>query len=112
MISSSEIKNFTYGLYGAFAKGVAQPILKHAETVGTMIKDTSAYSLDRIIEVVIGLIVMATVLPIGLKEFMKAGNDAVLSSGSVHAVWVIAPVLIVLGLVLGLIYMALGKNNG
>ena len=77
-----------------------------------MFTDARAYSLDRIIEVVIALIVMATVLPIGLKEFMKAGNDAVLSSGSVHAVWVIAPVLIVLGLVLGLIYMALGKNTG
>ena len=124
MISSSEIKNFTYGLYGAFARGIAgqfankigedvKEVLSVRKNIKSMgLTGAAAFSLDKIIEVVIALIVMATVLPIGIREFMKAGNDPVLASGAVHAVWVIAPVIIVLGLVLGLIYMALGKNNG
>lgn len=77
-----------------------------------LVKNTSgAFSLGKIIEVVIALVVIATVLPLGITEFIKAGQTGVLSTGTIHAVWVIAPVLIILGLVLGLIYMAMGKGR-
>ena len=123
MISSTEIKDFTYGLYDTFDRSLAGQYARHiAEDVKEIVSvrkniksmgvsRAAAFSLNNIIEVVIALVVMATVLPLGIKEFMKAGNDAVLASGTIHAVWVIAPVLVTLGLVLGLIYMALGKNR-
>lgn len=127
MISSTELKNYTFGLYEAFSKGIAGRVKPFIETATEDIKEVThirkniksmgmagaaAFSLDKIVEVVIALIVMGTILPLGIKEFMAAGNSGVLASGTIHAVWVIAPVLIVLGLVLGLIYMALGKNQG
>jgi hypothetical protein len=107
MISASEIKDFC-----SYKLGEIKDAWNDAKSFTDGIVDISgAFSLDKIIEVVIALIVIATVLPIGLKEFMKAGNTAILSEGSVHAVWVIAPVIIVLGLVLGLVYMALGRTR-
>ena len=108
MINSAEIKNFAYKI-GEDIKDVLS-VRKNVKNMG--VSGAAAFSLDKIIEVVIALVIMGTILPLGIKEFMAAGNSGVLAEGTIHAVWVIAPVLIVLGLVLGLIYMALGKNNG
>ena len=75
-----------------------------------LISDGRAFTLAKIMDIVIALIFVAILLPIGIKEFVNAGT--IFPKGSAIAgVWNIAPVLVVLGVVVGLVYMAIGRKG-
>ena len=75
-----------------------------------LISDGRAFTLTKIMDIVIALIFVAILLPIGLKEFVKAG-DIFAEGSAIAGVWNIAPVLVVLGVVVGLVYMAIGRKG-
>lgn len=60
-----------------------------------------ALSVRGILEMVLGLIVVSVLLPIGIKEFMA--SDLANGSGAVGTIWRITPVIIVVGVIIGLI---------
>lgn len=67
-----------------------------------MLRDQrGAISVRGILEIVLGLIVVAVLLPIGIKEFIA--SDLGQGSGAVGTIWRITPVIIVVGVISGLI---------
>ena len=58
-------------------------------------------SVRGILEMVLGLIMVAVLLPIGIKEFMA--SDLASGNGAIGTIWRITPVIIVIGVIIGLI---------
>ena len=79
--------------------------------VADLVNDNRAFTLTKIMDIVIAIIFVAVLLPVGFSQWQKAGADMISPGSSLATIWDIAPVLITLGVVVGLVYMALGRRT-
>ena len=89
-------------------------LARGTHAISDLIHDSRAFTLTKIMDIVIAIIFVAVLLPVGFTMWSNSGatmfaNTAV--GNTLKSVWGIAPVLITLGIVVGLVYMALGKKG-
>lgn len=72
----------------------------------SLIEDRTAanFSIDGIINIVVGLIIVAVLLPVGIEMFMDADIDP---TSKVAPVWAVVPILVIIGVVVALIKKAI-----
>ena len=80
------------------------------QRVNYLIHDERAFTLSKIMDIVIAVIFVAVLLPLGFAEWTKS-EASINPNGSLYTIWHIAPVLITLGVIVGLVYMALGSKE-
>ena len=79
--------------------------------ISDLVNDGRAFTLTKIMDIVIAIIFVAVLLPVGFSQWQKAGVNMISPGSSLATIWDIAPVLITLGVVVGLVYMALGRRT-
>ena len=82
--------------------------------ISDLMNDGSAFTLTKIMDIVIAIIFVAVLLPVGFSMWAESGTTMFANTAlgdSLKTVWGIAPVLITLSIVVGLVYMALASRG-
>ena len=82
--------------------------------ISDLMNDGRAFTLTKIMDIVIAIIFVAVLLPVGFTMWGESGNTMFANTtlgDSLRTVWNIAPVLVTLAIVIGLVYMALGSRG-
>lgn len=79
--------------------------IKDQFNFGLMLGQSAEISVNGIVNIVLGLIIVACLLPIGIEMFMDSELGA--GTGAVASVWKVVPVIVVIGVVIGLVNRAI-----
>jgi len=81
--------------------------------ISDLVNDDRAFTITKVMDIVIAIIFVAVLLPIGFGLWAESGATMFKNTtlgASLSTIWNIAPVLITLGIVVGLVYMAIGRK--
>ena len=68
----------------------------------------SAFDINSIMELAIGLIVVAALIPVALNMFSSANIDFTGSMAGLENLWILIPMMVILGIAIAVIYYAMG----